>query len=224
MTKEERKEYARKYYEKNKEKILEKTSRYHQDNKEERKEYYQKYYKDNKEEIDEEHRKYKEENVGYDKKYYEENKDRLKENRKEYYIENRDEILKKSSEYYKDEVNKGKSNEYIKNYLKQRKEEDPLFNLISSIRSLIYSSIKNQGYSKESKTQKILGCSYVELKEYLESKFLEGMSWENKGEWHIDHIKPTSLAKTKEEVYELNHYMNLQPLWAIDNLRKGNKY
>ncbi len=156
--------------------------------------------------------------------YYEKNKEEAKEKSKEHYYENRDEILKKSSEYYKDEDNRNKKNEYMKKYLKERKEEDPLFNLITSIRSLIYSSIKNQGYSKESRTHEILGCSYIELKEYLENKFLEGMSWENKGEWHIDHIKPTSLAKTEEEIYELNKYTNLQPLWAIDNIRKGNKY
>lgn len=222
MTKEERKEYAKKYYKNNKEKILKQTSKYHKENKEFRKEYYQKYYENNKDEIDEQHRKYKEENVGYDKNYYEEHRDEIKIKSKDRYMENRDEILEKSKIYNK--INRYKKNEYMKIYLKQRKKEDPLFNLISSIRSLIHSSIKNKGYSKESKTQEILGCSYVKLKEHLESKFLEGMSWENKGEWHIDHIKPTSLAKTKEEVYELNHYMNLQPLWAIDNIRKGNKY
>ncbi len=224
MTKEERKEYHRKYYENNKEKILEKTNKYHKEKKEERKRYYQKYYLENKDEIDERNKKYKEENIGYDKKYYEIHKNEMKIKSKEYYTENRDEILEKSKKYYTDENIKKERNEYLKKYLKQRKKEDPLFSLISSIRSLIYSSIKNQGYSKESRTQEILRCSYIELKEYLESKFIEGMSWDNKGEWHIDHIKPTSLAKTKEEIYELNHYTNLQPLWAIDNIKKGNKY
>ena|ERR1035437_7968637 len=224
MTKEERKEYMRKYYDRNRKKILEKTGKYHKENKELRKEYYQKYYEKNKEEIDEGHKRYKEENIGYDKRYYEEHKVEMKMKSKEYYLSNRDEVLVKSKEYYNDVCIKKKRNEYMKKYLKKRKEEDPLFNIISSIRSLVYSSIKNQGYSKESRTQEILGCSYIELKNHLESKFIDGMSWGNKGEWHIDHIKPTSLAKTKEEVYELNRYTNLQPLWAIDNIRKGNKY
>lgn len=58
-----------------------------------------------------------------------------------------------------------------------------------------------------------------ERKEYNKKWYVK-----NRGEWHIDHIKPTSLAKTEEEIYELNNYTNLQPLWAIDSLRKGNKY
>lgn len=50
------------------------------------------------------------------------------------------------------------------------------------------------------------------------------MNWSNQGIWHLDHIKPISLATTEEEVIALNHYTNFQPLWAEDNLRKGNKY
>lgn len=198
MTKEERKEYSRNYYLKNKIKILAKGSQYHKENKNYKKEYYEKYYEKNKEEIDIRNKKYKEDNVGYDKKYYEINRENAIEKQKSYYGEHRIDAIEKQKIYNKN--NKKKRNEYMKIYLKERKEEDPLFNLTSSIRSLIYSSIKNEGYSKESKTQEILGCSYLELKDYLEGKFLEGMSWENKGEWHIDHIKPTSLAKTEEEI------------------------
>ncbi len=50
------------------------------------------------------------------------------------------------------------------------------------------------------------------------------MTLSNHGKWHLDHIIPISYAKSKEEVYILNHYTNFQPLWAIDNLSKGNKY
>jgi hypothetical protein len=61
------------------------------------------------------------------------------------------------------------------------------------------------------------------LKKHLEIQFIEGMSWENQGKWHIDHKIPLSSAKTEEEVYKLCHYTNLQPLWAEDNLKKGSK-
>lgn len=47
---------------------------------------------------------------------------------------------------------------------------------------------------------------------------------DNHGKWHMDHIKPVSLAKTENEIIELNRYTNFQPLWAKDNLSKGNKY
>jgi hypothetical protein len=53
--------------------------------------------------------------------------------------------------------------------------------------------------------------------------FMAGMNWSNHGKWHIDHITPLSSAKTADELYTLCHYTNLQPLWAIDNLRKHDK-
>ena len=55
----------------------------------------------------------------------------------------------------------------------------------------------------------------------IENKFAFGMSWENYGKWHIDRIITVCMAKTEEDVLTLNHYKNLQPLWAIDNLKKG---
>lgn len=79
---------------------------------------------------------------------------------------------------------------------------------------------------KTNRTIDYLGCSINELKLYLESKFQEGMTWDNYGlhGWHIDHIIPVSSAKEDSEVYKLFHYTNLQPLWAKDNLKKSNKY
>jgi hypothetical protein len=70
-----------------------------------------------------------------------------------------------------------------------------------------------------------LGCSVRELKIYLESKFQSGMSWDNHGEWHIDHIKPLSSfnLSNRDEYLKACHYTNLQPLWAKDNFKKNNK-
>ena len=58
---------------------------------------------------------------------------------------------------------------------------------------------------------------------HLEGLFMEGMSWENQGEWHLDHIIPVSIATSEEEIIKLNHYTNFQPLWAEDNIIKSNK-
>ena len=65
-----------------------------------------------------------------------------------------------------------------------------------------------------------MGVSYNEFKVYIENQFLEGMTWDNHGEWHLDHKRPISWAKSEDEIYELNHYSNFQPLWSIDNLLK----
>jgi hypothetical protein len=76
---------------------------------------------------------------------------------------------------------------------------------------------------KPSRSFELLGTDLESFKAYMESLFTEGMTWENHGEWHIDHIVPLASGKTPEEIWELCHYTNLQPLWAEDNLRKHTK-
>jgi hypothetical protein len=108
-------------------------------------------------------------------------------------------------------------------YCKRRMEEDPLYALSSRLRGAIRKAISGGGYRKRSRTKDILGCSWEELKTHIENQFTEGMSWENRSEWHIDHIIPLASATTEEELIKLNHHTNLQPLWAKDNLSKGAK-
>jgi hypothetical protein len=77
-------------------------------------------------------------------------------------------------------------------------------------------------------TTKGLGCDKEFLREYIENQFTEGMSWDNygnrEGQWSLDHIKPVSLYYDNPELLpELIHYTNLQPLWHVDNVRKGKK-
>ena len=137
--------------------------------------------------------------------------------RKEYFCKSKT----TREQYY--EKNKIRIKEWRKNNTKINKEKNPLFKLQCNLRSLISKSISRQGYKKNTKSQKIIGCDFIELKTYLEKQFTEGMNWDNYGRWHIDHIYPSSLAKTEEEIIKLNHYTNFQPLWAEDNIRKGNK-
>ena len=159
------------------------------------------------------------------------NKNQYKNN-KEYFIEYRKENKEKSKEYYLNNFKKTK--EYYKKYHlenknkrnnneKNRKLIDPLYKLSCNIRTLICISIKGNGFTKKSKTCEYLGCSFEEFKKHIENKFSENMNWENRKEWHLDHIYPVSLAKDEQHLIKLNHYTNFQPLWAIDNIKKGNK-
>ena len=75
-------------------------------------------------------------------------------------------------------------------------------------------------------SSELLGCTYEQLLDHLSSQFTEGMTWDNYGEWHIDHIRPCAsfdLLDTEQQ-RQCFHYTNLQPLWALDNLRKGATY
>ena len=101
--------------------------------------------------------------------------------------------------------------------------KNPIADIADRVRRRINTSIQKNGYTKRSKSNEILGCDWETLKIHIEQQFLKGMTWENRSEWHIDHIIPISSAKTEEDVIKLNHYTNLRPLWAADNLRKSNK-
>jgi len=101
--------------------------------------------------------------------------------------------------------------------------KDPLYSLKKSIGSYISKVLKSKNISKSFKSQETLGCSVLELKNHIENLFQPGMNWENRFEWHIDHIIPLDLANDIEEVIILNHYTNLRPMWARENIIKSNK-
>jgi hypothetical protein len=120
--------------------------------------------------------------------------------------------------------NKDSIREYHTNYCRERAKVDIAFKLQCTLRKRLCKFVKN----KKNSILKYLGCDLEYLKQHLESKFQPGMTWDNHGTngWHIDHIKPLiSFDLTKEDDLIIAcHYSNLQPLWAIDNLIKKDKY
>jgi hypothetical protein len=141
---------------------------------------------------------------------------------KDYNLINKEKRAKQTKDYYL--KNKTKINSYRIEYEKQRRSEDSLYKFKQELRKDIKKYIKRSGFSKSSKAFSVLGLSPEDYKSYIQSMFTKGMSWSNKGEWHIDHIIPISSAKSKEEAEILNHHLNLKPLWAKDNLSKSNSY
>lgn len=152
----------------------------------------------------ESNQKYRQNHPNYSKNWKLSNPE-YKEYSKQYYIKNK--------EYFK---------HYYKQYQSDKRNDDSLFKLKQNIRNSIIRYLKNQ---KNQNTEQILGCTFEQLKQHIESQWVEGMNWDNwtKDGWHVDHIIPLSSAITEEEIYELNHYTNLQPLWAFDNQSKGNR-
>ncbi len=112
-------------------------------------------------------------------------------------------------------------NAYRKPWHAERMKVDPIYAMTIIVRGSIRDAISRMGYTKRNRTYEILGCSWEFFKGYIEAKFQDGMTWENRGEWEIDHIVPVSSASTEEEVLKLNHYKNLQPLWKWQNREKG---
>lgn len=109
-------------------------------------------------------------------------------------------------------------------YKKNRYSNDIIFNLKERCRSRTRAFFKWKGKTKSKTTEELLGCDWETLKIHIECQFVDGMNWDNRDLWHIDHIIPISSAETEKEVYVLSNYKNLQPLWAEDNLKKGSKH
>lgn len=120
--------------------------------------------------------------------------------------------------------NKNIKVKYQIKHIKEKRKIDPIFKLIDNIRKRINNAIKTN--SKSENTIRLLGCTIEDLKIHLESMFKNGINWNNYGDWHIDHIRPCNsfdLSKPKEQ-RKCFHYSNLQPLWAVDNLKKSGKW
>ncbi len=140
-----------------------------------------------------------------------------REGNRRYYVQNEEKVRRKREGRREAKV------KYDVEYKRKRRAEDPKWRLGDNISRLIRKGLK-RGYRKGSRTEEILGISHSEFAGWMESKFSDGMSWDNMGEWHIDHIIPLCSAKTEEEYRKLNHYTNLQPLWGEENLQKGGSY
>jgi len=149
--------------------------------------------------------------------YREQNKENIKYNQKKYYKANRQRIIKRSNKHYQD--NKPAKNAYYK----KRRAENSLFRLRHNILVRINKGLKSAGVLKSQRSTEYLGCSWKELHEHIERQFLPRMAWDNRTEWHVDHIRPLASAKSLEELIPLLHFTNLRPLWAEDNMAKSDK-
>jgi len=217
-----------------------------------------KYYNDNIDLIKEYYKKNNETIKNKRKEYYKKNIEGEKEKSKIYRKENIIKIKEKQKEWLKNNPNYKKEwidknpnyhKEYNENYklirnekTKERKKTDLIFNLRCYMNRMINTSLKKNGFTKQSRTNDILGCSYEEFKEYIESLWSHPnnldkngnvwMNWDNRGlyngtpnyGWDVDHIIPQSSANTEKELLKLNHFSNLQPLCSyINRVVKRNK-
>lgn len=130
-----------------------------------------------------------------------------------------------NSKYQKTE----KYREYARSYFREKYKEEyhsnPQLKIANNLRKRLRTSLKENKGIRIGSAIRDLGCSISELKAHLETRFKEGMSWENYGSWHIDHIKPLSKfdLTDRSQFLEVCHYTNLQPLWAYENMSKGNR-
>lgn len=138
-----------------------------------------------------------------------------------YYLAHKKRIAERQKERLKDPAIRAEKTRRDGKRKTERKRVDVNFRLAINLRSRLNNALK--GSFKAGSSVSDLGCSIPELRVYLEARFAQGMSWDNYGQWHIDHVKP--LAKfdltDREQFLQACHYTNLQPLWMEENVRKG---
>lgn len=105
-----------------------------------------------------------------------------------------------------------------------KNSKDPYFRLVAALRTRVQQALR--GKCKSARTLELLGCPVEAFREHLQNMFKRGMSWENYGLWHVDHVRPCDSFDLSDPVQQRQcfNFLNLQPLWATENLSKGNKY
>lgn len=161
-----------------------------------------------------------------EKERYLRQKDSIIEKRRQYNEKNRSFINARQREY--NAKNKEKRKAYsqenrdrINANRKNWRNSSPVNVISDRFRRRLNYALKTLGIKKNRSSLEFLGCTLEFFKEHIEKQFLKGMSWENRDEWHIDHIIPMVTAKTEEDVIRLSHFTNLRPLWKRENLSKN---
>lgn len=170
-------------------------------------------------------KKYPDRYKAYRKSYLDKRADTAVQLRKEDYIKNRDSILARNKRWYL----RNRASVVRRQTERNRKRiaTDPAFKCVKMLRNRIVEVLKRQDTVKFQRTKELIGCDRQFLRDWIEARFTDGMTWENHGShgWHIDHIRPCASfdLTDREQQKECFHYSNLQPLWAKQNQSKGDR-
>jgi hypothetical protein len=160
-----------------------------------------------------------------DKRYAQKHKKEIAEYNTNWQKENREHLRK----YHRGWRNKNREHlrKYSRDWFNKKYQNDPMFRLVHNIRYGVWACLKESHIKKVQRTFQILPYTIEELKQHLETQFKDNMTWENYGEWHVDHKTPISsfnFTSVKDpEFLECWSLDNLQPLWGEENWSKGCK-
>jgi len=159
------------------------------------------------------------------KEYATKNKEHIAKKQKEYFLKNK--TAKKEYDRIYCKLNRDKKALQARQWRKARKQTDPEFRFKCNVSKQIWQLLSTGVGKNGIRTADILnslGYSLADLRHHLEDKFTEGMTWENYGKWHLDHIRPVcsfNFSSIQDHEFKLCWALdNLQPLWAEDNLKK----
>lgn len=153
------------------------------------------------------------------KLWAQQNPEKKKASSRKHYADNRDAYIGKASEWAT--ANQEKRRVIALDYMR-RNQDDPEFKAAASARKFLARLLSATGVRKPGRTASILGYTKADLVNHMQRQFEPGMTWDNHGEWHIDHIVPLSVLVSLgiTDPSKVNALANLQPKWAFDNLSK----
>jgi hypothetical protein len=176
-----------------------------------------------------------------DKIYRENNKEKIKKIQKDYHNSNSEYVSERGKTYRElnktkislsKKLNSEKYNKVRNNWHKKRTSTDKLYKLKCNLRVMLNNCFRKHNFKKSTKSELILGCSFDDFKNHIESNFEPWMNWDNHGlynstpnyGWDIDHIIPLASATCEEDIVKLNHFTNLRPLCSYINrvVKKAN--
>lgn len=124
-----------------------------------------------------------------------------------------------------------KNQSKINAYWRQQRCKNPQYAIGNNLRCRINAALRAVGLKRDQPLEKLIGCTMPELIKHIEKLFLPGMTWQNRGHhgtsvWHIDHRRPCASFDLTDPAQQAEcfHFTNLQPLWAVDNIRKGDTW
>ncbi len=161
--------------------------------------------------------------IARNKAKYEAEKELILARKKAWYEANKDAI--RASRNARRKANRDAVAARKRNYEKARKANEPAYAMMERLRSRLGNALSRCGAGKSASTMQLVSCTSEQLAAHIEAQFLPGMSWDNRSEWHVDHIIPCAAFDLLDPAQQQKcfHYTNLQPLWAADNLRKSTK-
>lgn len=134
---------------------------------------------------------------------------------------NRDKAIEASMRWRAE--NLGAYRDRQREYQASRREADDDFRFTNAVRSLIGGALRRGGASKSASSESLLGCTLEEFRAHIAGQFVDGMTWANYGDWHLDHVQPCASfdLTTEEGRLACMHWSNWRPLWASENISKG---
>lgn len=156
-------------------------------------------------------------------RWREKNQEAHREYKRQYHLKNRTALCAKVRQWQLE--NREKRRVTLQRWYQKQKVTKSNYFLHQTLAARIWHALKAR-VSKSAKTEQLLGCTIPKLKDHLQGQFRPGMTWDNYGEWHIDHIRPCASfdLTDPEQQKACFNFTNLQPLWARENLSKGAKY